>query len=182
MLQAVSRSAVRYDRATVAAHWLTAILVVAQWCTAHMIDWAPRGAPRVPMRSVHLTLGVLLAVLIVARIVWRLTKGRRLPAADGPALHAVAKATHYALYALVVATVTFGLALWWYRGDSWFFVFSTPAPNPADKGVHDFFDDWHPTLANAALILAGVHASAALIHRFLWRDGVLARMGWGATR
>ena len=36
--------------------------------------------------------------------------------------------------------------------------------------------EWHATLATVVLILAGVHAGAALVHRYLWRDGVLARM------
>ena len=175
-MQPVDRAAARYDRTTIALHWATALLVVAQWCIAHMIDWAPRGAPRVPMRSLHLTFGVILAVLIVGRILWRLTRGRHLPAADPAPLHAVAKATHWGLYALVVATVGLGLVFWWVRGDTWFFLFSPPPYDPANAGLRHFVGEWHETLANAILILAGVHAAAAIAHRLLWRDGVLGRM------
>ena len=181
-MQPVNRTATRYDPATIWLHWLTAVLVVVQWCTAHMIDWAPRGAPRVPMRSVHLTFGVILAAIILARVLWRLTRGRRLPAADPAPLHAVAKATHWALYALVLATVALGLTLWWLRGDTWFFLFSTPAADPSQADLRKFIGGWHPTLANFILIMAGVHAAAALAHRYLWHDRVLGRMGLGATR
>ena len=181
-MQPVDRAATRYDRTTITLHWLTALLVVAQWCIAKMIDWAPRGDPRVPMRSLHLTVGVILVVLIGFRLIWRATEGRRLPAADPGPLHVVAKATHWGLYALIVATLVLGVMLWWSRGDTWFFVFSLPKLDPTNKPLNDFFDTWHPTLATAILYLAGLHALAALTHRFLWKDGVLGRMLVRATR
>ena len=133
-VQAVDTKATRYDTATVALHWLTALLVVAQWCVAQMIDWAPRGAPRVPMRSLHLSIGVILVVLVVGRLAWRATRGRRLPAADPGPLHAVAKATHWGLYALLVTILGLGLVLWWVRADTWFFLWSPPPADPANAG------------------------------------------------
>ena len=35
---------------------------------------------------------------------------------------------------------------------------------------------WHAIAANTILILAGLHASAALAHHYLLRDGTLVRM------
>ena len=61
-------------------------------------------------------------------------------------------------------------------GDSIFNLFSIPAYAPDDKALRSFVQDWHATLATTVLILAGVHAGAALVHRYLWHDGVLARM------
>ena len=181
-MQAVGTTATRYDRTTIWFHWLTALLIVSQWCIAKMIDWAPRGDPRVPMRSLHLTVGIILVGLIAARILWRATGGRRLPAADRGALHVVAKATHWGLYALVAATLALGVMLWWVRGDTWFHVFSLPKLDPDNKPFAEFFDTWHPLLGTAILILAAVHASAAIAHRVLWHDGVLARMLTRAKR
>ena len=80
-MQPVSISAARYDRATILFHWATAILVAVQWLGAQTIDWFPSGPWRVDARSLHITFGILLAVLLVGRIGWRLTKGRRLPPA-----------------------------------------------------------------------------------------------------
>ncbi len=175
-MQDVDRAATRYDGATIALHWTTALLVVAQWCVAQMIDWAPRGAPRVPMRSLHLTIGVILAILIAGRMLWRLTGGRRLPAADRGLLHVAAKATHWGLYALLTATLALGATLWWVRGDTWFFLFSPPSFNPANAELREFLETWHGTLATAILYLAGFHAAAAIVHRLVWKDGVLGRM------
>jgi cytochrome b561 len=51
-----------------------------------------------------------------------------------------------------------------------------PAFDPANKALRHLIGDWHALAANAILILAGVHAAAALFHHFILRDGVLRRM------
>ena len=49
----------RYDRTMIALHWLTAGLVVVLWVIAQIIDdWT--GQARVNVRSIHITLGVVL--------------------------------------------------------------------------------------------------------------------------
>ncbi len=167
---------VRYDSRTIALHWLTAVLVVALWGSAQLIDYFPRGWPRVDARSVHVTMGVILLVAIVWRVLHRLGTGRRLPAADRGALHVVAKSTHYALYALVIAQVTLGVLFVWSRGDNIWNLFTLPTLFPADKDFRHTVGDLHGTIANVILILAGIHAAAALVHHYLWHDNVLRRM------
>jgi cytochrome b561 len=175
-MQPVTTTARRYDPLTMFFHWATALLVVTQWLGAQVIDWFPRGPLRVDARSVHITFGVLLAALLVGRVVWRLTGGRRLPLADKGALNVVAKGTHWGLYALLGAMVLAGLFLTWTRGDSIFNLFSIPAYDPADKALPDQVLEVHATIGLLILGLAGLHAGAALVHRYLWHDGVLARM------
>ena len=176
MMQPVSQDKVRYDRVTMAFHWLTALLVVSQWLGAQVIDWFPRGPLRVDARSVHITMGVLLTLLLAGRILWRLTAGRRLPLADRGALNVVAKATHWALYLLLIAMVMLGILLTWSRGDSIFNLFSLPVLDPSNKDLRNQLEGLHNTVGYMILGLAGVHALAALVHRFVWRDGVLGRM------
>ncbi len=175
-MQSVTTTARRYDPLTIFFHWATALLVVTQWLGAQVIDWFPRGPLRVDARSVHITFGVLLAALLVGRVAWRLTGGRRLPLADKGALNVVAKGTHWGLYALLGAMVLAGLFLTWTRGDSIFNLFSVPAYDPADKALPDQVLEVHATIGLLILGLAGLHAGAALVHRYLWHDGVLARM------
>jgi len=126
-MQPVSPAATRYDAATIAFHWLTALLVVGQWVGAQVIDWFPPGPLRVDARSVHIVAGVLLAALLLARVGWRATRGRRLPLADGPALSVVAKGTYWALYGLLATMVALGFLLTWARGAA----FLTSSPSPA---------------------------------------------------
>ncbi len=175
-MQPVSSGVQRYDAATMFFHWATAILVVTQWLGAQAIDWFPRGPLRVDARSVHITLGVLLAALLAARVVWRLTRGRRLPLADKGVLNVVAKGTHWGLYALLAAMVLAGMFLTWARGDSIFNLFSIPAYDPADKALPHQVLEVHATIGWVILALAGLHAAAALMHRFAWHDDVLGRM------
>ena len=175
-MQPVSTGAQRYDATTMFFHWATALLVVTQWLGAQTIDWFPRGPLRVDARSVHITLGLSLAILLAARVLWRLTQGRRLPLADKGALNVVAKSTHWGLYALLAAMVLAGMFLAWTRGDSIFNLFNIPAYDPADKELPDQVQEIHATIGWAILALAGLHAAAALVHRYLWHDGVLGRM------
>ena len=67
-MQDVDPSARFYDPATRFFHWATAILVAEQWLGAQVIDWFPSGPPRVNARSVHIALGVALALLLLARV------------------------------------------------------------------------------------------------------------------
>ena len=176
-MQPVSTGAKRYDPLTMFFHWAIVLLVVTQWLGAQTIDWFPRGPLRVDVRSVHITFGVLLTALLAGRIMWRLTGGRRLPLADDTALkNVVAKGTHWGLYALLGAMVLAGMFLTWTRGDSIFNLFSLPAYDPGNKDLPDRVQDVHATIGWMILALAGLHASAALVHRYLWHDGVLGRM------
>ncbi len=169
-------NAARYDTRTIWLHWATALLVASQWLGAHTIDWFPTGTWRVAARSTHITLGLTLLVILAARMLWRLTQGRRLPAADRGVLHVAAKATHWGLYALAAATVILGVYFELVRGDSIFGLFRLPSIAPGDRALRSLIGEYHATAANLILILAGVHAGAALVHRYLWKDGVLARM------
>jgi cytochrome b561 len=175
-MQPVSPDEKRYDGTTILLHWATAILVVEQWLGAQIIDWFPRGALQVDARSVHITLGVLLAILLLGRVLWRSSRGRRLPPADSGFIGLVSKVTHWALYGLLAAMVLVGVALTWARGDSLFNLFSIPAYDPGNHALANQIHDIHAALGWIILALAGIHAAAALFHRYACRDGVLGRM------
>lgn len=180
-MQPVSQTLQRYDNRTIFFHWATALLVVLQFAIAWTIDDFPRGALRVDARSTHIAIGTLLAVLLIARLAWRATSGRRLPDADKGVVQIAAKATHWGLYLLMLAMVAVGLFLTWARGDNIFNLFSIPAFDPGNKALREQTQDLHALIGWAIIGVAGVHAVAALVHRYLWRDGVLARMLPGAS-
>ena len=179
-MQPVSADAKRYDPTTMLFHWATAALVVFQWLGAQTINWFPRGPLRVDARSVHVTAGLVLTTLLAARLLWRATRGRRLPLADHGVLNLVAKGTHWGLYALLGAMVLVGMFLVWAQGDSIFNLFSIPAYDPGNRALAHRVQGVHATIGGVILALAGLHAGAALVHRYLWHDGVLGRMlPWG---
>ena len=175
-MQPVSIGAQKYDTRTIALHWATAGLIATQWGIAQVIDLFPSGMPRVTVRSTHILLGVVLMGVLLARVAWRATEGRRLPAADRGALHVVAKATHWTMYSLLAAVLALGVATTWARGDNIFGLFRLPKLNPANPDLGEQLLNIHGTLVTMLLALAAVHAGAALSHHYLWRDGVLRRM------
>ena len=165
-----------YDPRSIALHWVTAFLVVAQWLGAHMIDWFPRGPLRVDARSVHIVVGVLLLAIVIVRVVWRLTQGKQ-PEPSGPAaVRALAPVVHWLLYALLSAVLVVGVLNVITRGDSIFGFWKVPAYAPDDRELRHRVESIHELLANSVLILAGLHACAAALHGKLWGDGVLGRM------
>ncbi len=166
----------RYDSTTLWLHWITALLVIEQWVGAHLIDDFGKGFPRTAARSVHITFGLILGAVLIARVFWRGTQGRHLPPANRGFLQVIAKGTHYLLYALLVTNVTVGMFLVWVQGDSYFDFFKVPVFAGATKVLRHNVGELHEWLGNTILIVAGIHSFAALVHHFVWRDNVLRRM------
>jgi cytochrome b561 len=166
----------RHDHATIALHWTTAVLVVALWLIGQTIDWAPRGAWRVDYRSVHIVLGLALGVVLIARLLWRLSRKDTLgPIAEGLML-LLARLTHWTLYVLLILAVGLGIGTAWAGGESIFNLFNIPALAPGNNSLVRMIRGWHSLAANAILIVAGVHAAAALFHHYILRDATLRRM------
>lgn len=163
-----------YDRLTIALHWITATSVVVLWIIGQTADWIPDGPVNTTYWSIHVVVGFVLAAVLIWRIMWRGTGGRRLPAADSGAVHALAQATHYLLYGLLLTVVVLGIANAFVRGYNLFDLVSLP--QVGDRELGHSITEWHGLAANILLALALFHAAAALVHHYLWRDGVLGRM------
>ena len=164
----------KYDRTTMSLHWITAGLVVVLWIIGQTADWLPDGPLNTDYWSVHVVLGFALVAVIAGRMIWRYSGGRRLPAADTGVLHVVAEATHYGLYLLLLATIVLGIINAFVRGYNLFDLVSLP--QIGDRALRKPITNWHGFAANLLLVLAGLHAVAALFHHYIIRDSVLARM------
>jgi len=166
----------KYDRRTILLHWSTMALVVALWVLGQLIGEFAEGTPRETARSIHITLGLVLVVVYVARMAWRMSSGLRNPRPDPGLAGSAARWAHFGLYLLLGIVLALGLVLEWMRGDSVFGLFRI---TQFDKPIQDLSDqvmDVHGALADVLLILAGLHVAGALAHHFLLRDGVLRRM------
>jgi cytochrome b561 len=166
-----------YDRTTIAFHWATAALVVALWVIGQTVDWFPRGHVRGILWSTHFTLGAVLIVVWLSRIVWRVRSGRRLPGLGSPMLVTLAKAGHGLLYLGIGLVCAVGIANLFAHGSSvWGLIHF---PKIADKSTRGLIAVSHEWGANLLLALAAGHACVALLHQFVLRDGALSRM-WPA--
>ncbi|HME20314.1 MAG TPA: cytochrome b [Acetobacteraceae bacterium] len=176
VMQPAEPQGLRYDPATIALHWISALLVVVLWTIGQTVDVFPNGPLRIDYRSVHIVLGVALGAVLLARLGWRLIRRETLPPIDNGVLLAIARATHWLLYALLIVAVVLGIANVWVRGDVIFNLFQVPAYEPGNRALRQLVGGWHALAANAVLIVAGVHAAAALFHHYMLRDATLRRM------
>lgn len=175
MPEQASTTPLHYDRRSIALHWASALLVFALWCVGQTIDWFPRGTPRITVRSLHITFGVLLGFLVIARLLWWAKGGTR-PAADPGLAGRIAKAAHGLLYVLLIAAVGAGIALTLVRGDNLFDLYKISSIAPDNKELRHDIKEVHELAANALLALALLHAAAAVWHHRVLKDGVLRRM------
>jgi len=170
-----NRTGEHYDSTTIGLHWVTALLVVFLWGGAELDEFVPAGVWRTNGWTLHVAAGFALATVLIWRIIWRFTGRRRLPAADSNhVVHVVAEASNYVLYALLFLTVALGIADAFARGYSLDDLASLPALG--DKEARTVLAMRHGFVADLLMLVAFVHAAAALAHHYVQKDGVLVRM------
>jgi cytochrome b561 len=169
-------SSLFYDTCTIRLHWLTAGLVVTLWGIAQIIDDFPTGMPRISARSTHILLGIALVVVVAIRVRWRMTGSRRLMPVGPAALASLATTTHRLLYAGLIAVLLLGMANAWTRGDTLFRLVTIPKLLPEHSHLKPTIENLHKYFANGLVILAALHALAALFHHYRLKNSVLRRM------
>jgi cytochrome b561 len=166
-----------YDKTTIRLHWATAALVSILWLMGRTIGFMPRGPLRIDMWSVHVVLGTALACVLIARIIWRATNGRKLPSIDHSTLHLLSRAVHWLLYLLLATVVVLGVINVFTHAFPFFNVFRFPKIGTGDLRMK--INHWHDLTANIIMAVALLHATAALLHHYVIKDSVLRRM-WPA--
>lgn len=166
-----------YDGVAITLHWLTALLVVANFLLSQVWDWFP-DETKGWMEDTHMSFGVLLAIVVVARLVWRFVPGRQVSSLEAGWMRLASKATHYLLYTLLVAEAALGFAFRWGAGRPMAF-FGTGIPPMIGEMSRPFrreLREFHEWIGWAIIILALIHALAALYHHYVLKDRVLSRM------
>lgn len=167
-----------YDNVAVSLHWLTAVLVLFQFASAETWDWLSKPT-RETMQHLHVSLGMLLAAVIVARLIWRWIPGHQRSSLESGWVKIASKAVHYLLYLLLVIQAGLGFGFRWAQGEplSFFGLFAIPSPLGAiDKPTRHTLHGLHENVGWAIVILALGHALAALYHHYALHDRVLGRM------
>lgn len=151
-----------YSHIQIALHWLIVLMIgfnyifsdgMGRFYRAHLKGEDVATWPAM----VHVYVGLAVFWLVVIRMVvrWRMGAPAEVPN-DKEWMTVASKWTHRLLYALMLFAPWAGLA-------AWFGEFRAAA-------------EAHEILINALMIVAGVHAAAALYHHFILKDGLLKRM------
>ncbi len=167
-------------------HWATVALVALGWTLGILGDDLPKGAVRAAGLVVHISAGLAILIILIARLLWRLADPP--PPTEvtvfGAWLDYLGRFAHYALYGLLVAVPVAGIVVQFARGDALplFGLLEIPSPWTANRPMARSVKEVHEVLANGLMALAAIHAAAALVHHWLFRDRTLVRMLPGSLR
>jgi len=193
----VAESATRYTAVAIVLHWAIATAIIANlalgWWMHRAFEVEATQAPAIAAFQLHKSLGLTVLALSLLRLAWRLLhRPPPLPAAMRDWEKLAAKVTHGGFYALMVALPLSG---WLYVSTQWretaplnvptlwFGLFEVPhlcglnetAPAERQALAAATFRA-HLWLAWSMAALLALHVGAALKHRFVNRDTVLANM------
>ncbi|MFI0394886.1 cytochrome b [Paracoccus jiaweipingae] len=149
----------RYSMPQIAIHWLVVLLVIFNWLTgepmAKLFDQRlETGAP--PYLTPHAVAGALVLALLLARLVLRRTHGAPAPVVAPVWMMTAARLGHAALYLLLALVPASGAAAWFLASET--------------------AGEAHKVLFTLLLVVALIHAAAAIWHQLVLKDGTLTRM------
>jgi cytochrome b561 len=175
-----SHPSARYAGVAIALHWLIGAALLAQIVFGFLIDdIAPRGTPaRAATINLCKSFGIVLALLIVGRLVWRLThRPPAWPMSVSAWQRSAALLGHRALYACMLLMPLSGyVASNFSKHGVKFFGFAWRPWGPDLPAVYDFFNGLHVIMAFLFCALIAVHVAAALKHLLVDRDEVFSRI------
>lgn len=167
----------KYSSLQIGIHWLVFLLVIGAYCAMELRGFAPRSY-RPWFNVVHVSCGISILVLMVARLLVRL----KYPAPPivpkpKPMLTGLAHLGHLVIYLLFIVLPVIGLLMIYNRGNPWI-AFGIVMPHAAEANfdLADTLKSWHVTLANLGYFVIALHAAAALMHHYFWKDNTLLRM------
>ncbi|MEJ7138154.1 cytochrome b [Amphibiibacter pelophylacis] len=175
----------RYDRTSQAFHWATALLVLITFTLGpgdfgHLIAYGKDPGTRLDIVW-HESLGMTIFTLTLLRLVWVAVRPRTPEFPMPPTLRRISRLVHVALWSLLLTLpLTALLALsteanpLTLLGGISFSAWPTFTASPLVSIL-----DWghvHKLLGDAIVWLAGAHATAAIFHHTVLKDGVLRAM------
>jgi cytochrome b561/polyisoprenoid-binding protein YceI len=160
-------------------HWATALLVFVQLPLGWMaVSWRLSPA-KAHLYVWHKSLGMLLLVLVVLRLLWRFVNSTPALPADMPLWQCRSARTSYALlYALLIAMPLTGWILNSAANVPVHIFWLIPLPSIAapSKNTASLAAFAHITMFVTLTALLMIHIAAALRHHFVSRNDVLVRM------
>jgi cytochrome b561 len=160
-------------------HWLTALAVFILIPVAVAMNKLPDGAFKNGLYEVHKSVGIIAFVLVVLRIVVRLSGGAPPPDPTLSAFQRTASAiVHGLIYLILLAMPVLGYAAtnMCCKPVNFFWIWPVPINLEGSEGTVKAIFSAHEFLGWSLVVLVTIHIAAALYHHLVLRDGVLRRM------
>ncbi len=168
-----------YSGAAKFLHWAVAACVLTTIPVAFAMNNLGEGPVPDFLYNFHKSLGVLILVLMIARISNRLINGAPAPYPGlEPWERAASSAVHGLLYVLLIAMPLVGWAANSAYGAAtpFFGLFNVPPILPKNEPLSDILFMLHRYTGWVVAALAAAHIAGGLKHLVISRDGVLQRM------
>jgi cytochrome b561 len=167
----------RYHPLHVTLHWLTALLIFMPLMSGFLVLGRTPDAEEAQMLGMHRWVGIILALVIIARIATRFIFKHPAPADAGhPLLNLAGKAAHLLLYIGTFGILFSGSSL----GNAYGLqdILAGNGSMPENLFVYPERAA-HGNLAYVLIALIALHVGAALYHQFIRKDNLMARMWYG---
>lgn len=169
-----------FGKLTIAVHWLSALVVVGQFSFGlYMLSLDYYDPNYQVLPHYHKSIGILFAAVLLFRILWSLINPSPSAVKSVKAWeHRIAKIIQKLMLGLLVITVGLGYLISTATGDSIevFNWFEIPATITSIENQEDIAGELHYWFALSIIIIASLHALAALKHHFIDKDKTLLRM------
>ena len=173
-----------YGLAARVFHWITALVVIGLFTLGlWMVDLTYYSEWYKTAPDIHRSIGLLLAILVLTRIIWRFMNLQPEPLSTHKAWEIKsAHLAHWLLYVALFAMFITGYLISTAKGKpvevfNWF---SIPALVTGEQlGIENLEDkvgEVHELIAYFLIGTASIHALAALKHHFVDKDSTLLRM------
>ena len=170
----------RWGPVSQALHWLIVLMILGLAIAGLTMGELPKTPKYFWVYTAHKSMGLTVLALVLVRIGWRLYAGAPKPVAGTPTWQErIASATHWMLYALILAMPLSG---WLYDSASglrpfrWFGLFDVPKLTAPNDALRDASHAAHEWLFWVLVALVALHAAAAFYHHLFLRDATLTRM------
>ncbi len=163
----------------IAIHWIVALAVFGLFGLGlYMVELTYYDTWYKGSLDLHKSIGLTLLLLLIFRLVWRVLNVQPISESTVNWQKLSVSAVHFLLHLLPFALLLSGYLISTAdeRPIEVFGLLSVPALPPLIDNQEDIAGLVHETLAWGLIVLAGLHALAALKHHFIDKDQTLNRM------
>ena len=164
----------RYGRISILLHWVMALMLIGMYLLGdYMVDLDYYDPWYHDTMSIHKAIGVFVFLLLVSRYLWNKLQTQPHPLqTDHTKQNFLAKAGHNLLYLLVLTLIVSGYLISTAKGQGidvfgWFDI-PVVLADDADRG--ELAGDVHNIVGTVFAVMVALHAVAALIHHFIFKD------------
>jgi len=168
----------QFTKTTVALHWIIALAVIGSLILGMYVEDLPRGTEKFELIGLHKSVGVLVLVVALYRLIWRIRN--RMPERLSPVAAWQEKVTTLVHLILLAGTLLMPLSgiLMSMGGGHPVALFGVELIAGGDENelLEVMGESMHGLGGNVMIAAIALHVVASVKHHLLTRDGTLQRM------